>query len=84
MRTSTILFLCWKASCLPAGLNTVAAPVSDLLNRTFPVVGFRIRGVWAGLRLAPEQLSDMTIELGHWLTEYVASVAAQHDDEDDQ
>ena len=37
----------------------------------FPVLGIRIGGAWGGLRLPPEALSDMNLELGKWLINYV-------------
>ena len=58
---------------LPIGMDTRTGDV-------FPILGFRVDGQWGGLRLAPEQVSDMTITLGQWLVEYVAA----HDDDEQQ
>jgi hypothetical protein len=51
-------------------------------DRAGIVLGIRIGGRWGGIQLAPEVVSDMTIELGRWLTEYVRALDAQQDTDD--
>jgi hypothetical protein len=52
-------------------LHTAIDPAT---SDVFPLLGFQVRGQWGGLALAPELLSDITIELGRWLTEYVGAL----------
>ena len=48
------------------------------------VLGFNFEGHWVGYQLEHAVVSDMTIELGRWFTDYVQARGAQQDVDDDQ